>query len=128
MVWLLCTALVILSGYFVMAPLFGKSGSPNPGLSSETELDRLLDKETVIGKGLADLEFEYKMGRLSEADFKQLETGYKEEAAVILQQIGQIEKGKGNRKDLGRPSDKCPACGANGVRGKKFCADCGHKL
>jgi hypothetical protein len=128
MIWLLCAALVMLSGYFVMAPLFGKRESLDSGLFTETELDRLLDRETLIDKGLNDLEFEYKMGRLSDADFKQLETSYKEEAAVILQKIEQVEKEKGNRKGLARSSAKCPACGAAAAPGKKFCADCGHKL
>jgi hypothetical protein len=128
MIWLLCTALVMLSGCFVMAPLFGKRGSPDSGLFAETELDRLMDRKTVIDEGLNDLEFEFKMGRLSEADFKQIETSYKEEAAVILQKIEQAEKEKGNRKSLGRSSAKCPACGADVVSKKKFCADCGHKF
>jgi hypothetical protein len=127
MIWLLCTTLVMVSGCFVLAPLFGKKKIPDSGLFAETELDRLLDREAVINKGLNDLEFEYKMGRLSEADFKQLETSYKDDVAAILQKIEQVEKEKENRRGLAR-SSKCPACGAAAAPGKKFCADCGHKF
>ncbi len=133
MIWLLYAALVMISGYFVLAPLFGKTNNFDLGLCAETELDRLLDRKAVNNKGLNDLEFEYKMGRLSDLDFKQLETSYKNEAAIILQGIEQldvpkIEKEKGNKKGLSRASTKCPACGAETAPGKKFCADCGRRL
>ena len=133
MIWLLCAALVMISGYFVLAPLFGKTKNFDSGLCAETELDRLQDRKAVNNKGLNDLEFEYKMGRLSDEDFKQLETSYKNEAAIILQRIEQlgvpkIEKEKENKKGLSRSSTKCPACGAETAHGKKFCADCGRRL
>jgi hypothetical protein len=128
MIWLVCTALVMISGCFILAPLFRNRDSLESGLLAETELDRLLDRKTVIDKSLDDLEFEYRMGRLSDVDFKQLETSYGNEAAIILQKIEQGEKGKVNRKGVSRSSAKCPACGAETAPGKKFCADCGHKF
>ena len=36
------------------------------------------------------LEFEFKLGRLSDADFRRLEAGYKAEAALILQKLDQL--------------------------------------
>jgi hypothetical protein len=122
MVWLICSALVMISGYFVLAPLFGKGENLDSSLVTETELDRLLDLKAVIGKGLADLDFERGMGRLSDADFEQLQASYRSEAAAVVLAIEHIEKGNG-----GGPSAKCPACGAEIISGKKFCADCGHK-
>ena len=44
-------------------------------LLAETELDRLLDRKAVIYRNLKDLEFEYAMGRLSDADFHRLRDG-----------------------------------------------------
>jgi len=128
MIWLVCAAVVMLSGYFVLTPLFRKLGNVNAGLIAETELDRLQDRKTAIDKAIGDLGFEYKMGRLSDGDFKQLESGYRNESAAILQKIEQMENEKRSRKRAGRSSANCPACGAETVPGKKFCADCGYKF
>ncbi len=135
-----CTVLVILAGWYILLPLF-KAGSSalDAELLSETELDRLLDRKAVVYKNLMDLELEYKMGRLSEADFKRLDAGYKQEAALILQEMEKlgssgnldaaIEKDISARKAKpGADPLQCPSCGAQIAAGKKFCADCGHRL
>jgi hypothetical protein len=144
-----CTAVVVLAGVYVLVPLFKEhKGNLEVELLAETELDRLLNRKAVVYSNLKDLEFEYKMGRLSDADFHRLETGYKAEAAAILQSLDQlgveknvdesIEKDVAVRKARLFParapraaSDqdvRCPACGAELIAGKRFCADCGHKL
>ena len=147
MVWLSSTILVLLAGIYVLMPLFRK---PEKGLEielvAETELDRLLDRKTVVYGNLRDLEFEYKMGRLSDSDFQQLGAGYKNEAAGILQNLDQlsasenldevIEKDIATRKarrlaSASKPAKDapiCSSCGAKVLAGKKFCADCGHRL
>ena len=147
MFWLACAALVAVSGYYVLLPLFRESrGTLDLDLLAETELDRLQDRKTVIYRNLKDLEFEYKMGRLSERDFVQLGSGYKNEAAAVLQKLdrldaaenldGKIEKeiasrktalfGSGSKKEL--EASLCPSCGAEIIHGKKYCGDCGHRL
>jgi hypothetical protein len=143
-----CSAMVLLAGVYVLTPLFKEpKGNLEVELLAETELDRLLNRKAIVYSNLKDLEFEYKMGRLSDADFRRLEAGFKGEASLILQQMDQlgvdnnidetIEKDvasrkerlrapgkRGNQNDAGR----CPSCGAALVPGKKFCADCGHRL
>ena len=147
MIWLACTVLAQLAGIYVLMPLFRKPEcDPEIELVAETEVDRLLDRKTVVYGNLRDLEFEYKMGRLSDSDFQQLGAVYKNEAAGILQKLDKlsvaessgetIEKGiggvKAKRKASGPKPKKnashCPSCGAEVVAGKKFCADCGHRL
>ena len=135
-----CAILVLLAGAYVVLPLFRGSGdSLGVELLAETELDRLLDRKGVVYKNLMDLELEYKMGRLSEADFKRLDADYKHEAALILQEIDKlgssgsldasIEKDISARKaKAGTDLLRCPSCGAKIVAGKKYCADCGHRL
>ena len=115
-------------------------------LLAETELDRLLNRKAIVSTNLKELEFEYKMSRLSDADFKRLESGYKGEAAAILQKLDQmgVEKDLDERieKDIAsskarlfstaaaqaKSPGRCPSCGADLIAGKKFCADCGHRL
>ena len=147
MLWIACTAVVVAAGFFTLRPLFREpAGNLDIDLLAETELDRLLDRKNVIYRNLRDLEFEHQMGRLSDADFQQLEAGYKNEAAAVLERLdlldasenldSQIEKdiaarkaklsGSGSRRERG-PAH-CPSCGSEIVPGKKFCADCGHRL
>ena len=135
-----CTVLVAFAGVYILLPLFkGGDNNLDVELLGETELDRLLDRKGVVYKNLMDLELEYKMGRLSDADFRRLDAGYKQEAALILQEIDKlgssenldaaIEKDISARKaKAGADPLRCPSCGAQIVAGKKYCADCGHRL
>ncbi len=142
-----CTAVAVLAGVYVVAPLFREpKGNLAVELLAETELDRLLNRKAVVYGNLKDLEFEYKMGRLGDADFRRLETGYKQEAAGILQKLDQlgvdkdldetIEKQVAARRSGLHPSGavratatvKCPACGSEVISGKKYCGDCGRQI
>jgi rRNA maturation endonuclease Nob1 len=147
MLWFECIALVALAGFYVVMPLFKDPESNlDIELLSETELDRLLDRKAVIYSQLRDLEFEHKMGRLSDADFRQLDAAYKNEAAAILQGLDQLNasenldaaiekdiaarkvKSYGSVSTRTEGSPRCPLCGAEIISGKKYCADCGHRL
>jgi len=140
-----CAALVIAAGCYVLFPLFRDSkGAPDLDLPDETEADRLLDRKTIIYRNLKDLDFEHAMGRLSDADYRQLQADYKNDAALLLQKLDQlgasedldnaIEKSIAARKaapsapKTERKSFLCPSCGAEIVPGKKYCADCGKRL
>jgi hypothetical protein len=147
MLWLACAVWVLLAGAYILSPLFKEPRSSlDIELFVETEMDRLVDRKAVVYANLKDLEFEYKMGRLTDADFRQLEAEYKNEAADILGSLDKlsisenleeaIEKDIASRKDkLYAPGSKsvqdlsrCPSCGAEVNSGKKYCADCGCRL
>jgi hypothetical protein len=147
MFWILCAALAALAAGYVLRPLFTEpKAALDIDLLAETELDRLMDRKTVIYRNLKDLEFEYAMGRLSEADYRRLEADYKNDAATILEKLDALgasenfdnamEKEIASRKaKLFGPgparaaeTPKCPSCGAEIISGKKFCADCGQRL
>jgi len=139
-----CGLLVVIAGIYVLTPLFKEpGGNLEVELLAETELDRLLARKAVVYSNLKDLEFEYKMGRLSDGDFRRLEAGYKSEAAKLLQDLDKlgvakdlddtIERDIAARKAKLFPGTaentrRCPSCGAESPIGKKFCADCGGKL
>ena len=147
MLWIACTMLVLLAAGFVLKPLFGESKRVwNIELVTESEWEHQLNRKAAVYGNLKDLEFEYKMGRLSDPDFQQLSAAYKNEAADILKSLDQlkiyknidaeIEKDIALRKsglfgsklkDRNAPAC-CPACGAKTLSGKKFCADCGARL
>jgi len=132
MLWLACTALTMAAGLCVLAPLF-KKPEVDPEIDSEMESDLLVDQKAVVYANLRDLEFEYKMGRLSDADFKRLEADYKTDAAAILQKLDPLDEGIEKEIDARKAKvdariGRCPSCGAEILAGKKFCADCGRRL
>src|SRR6266498_4766638 len=86
-----CSALVVVAGAYVLTPLFKEpKGNIEVELLAETELDRLLNRKAVIYNNIKDLEFEYKMGRLSDPDYHRLGASYKAEAALVLQKLDQL--------------------------------------
>ena len=141
-----CAVLALGAGVFVLTPLFKEpKGNLEVELLAETELDRLLNRKAVVYSNLKDLEFEYKLGRLSEADYIRLEAGYKSEAALILQQLDAlgVEKNldealerdvaaRRGRAAAARPpaaeTARCPSCGVENPPSKRYCGDCGHRL
>ena len=145
-VWVACTVVVLVSGIYVLRPLFRQSaGNFDVDLLSETELDRLLDRKSVVYRNLKDLQLEFRMGRLSEDDFRQLDEGYKNEAALILQRLDQLDASEHLdemiEKDIRAKKAKLfgtatrtadllclMLCRAPRIEGKKFCGDCGQRL
>jgi cytochrome c-type biogenesis protein CcmI len=145
MVWFACAALVLVAGCYVLVPLFREpKNTPEADLPDETDLDRLLDRKAVVYRGLRDLDFEHAMGRLSDADYQRLQADYKNDAALLLQQLDALgdseDLDKALEKDIAarktalatpgmeRKTYRCPSCGAETVPGKKYCADCGKRL
>jgi hypothetical protein len=144
MIFLAGATLTAAAAIYVLMPLFKEpKGNLEVELLAETELDRLLSRKAVVYSNLKDLEFDYKMGRLGESDFHGLEAGFKAEAAEILRKLDQL----GIEKDLDEGIEQaiaarkaklasgrkqgarvCPACGAEAIPGKQFCADCGFRL
>ena len=136
-----CVAIATLAGVYVLVPLFKEpAGGPETDVWAETEIDRLLGRKATVFRNLKELEFDYEMGRLSDADFKRLQASYKAEAALVLQKLDQfgaeedvdesIEREVATRKAaIPRSSPStCPSCGARLTPGKRFCGDCGQRL
>jgi hypothetical protein len=147
MLWIVCSILVLLAAGFVLRPLFYEPKCRvNIELTTESEWDHLLNRKAAIYGNLKNLEFEFKMGRLSDSDFQQLRATYKNEAAEILQSLDQLKTYKtldaemeneiavrksklfGSEIKHEKAPACCPACGAKTIPGKKFCADCGARL
>lgn len=56
-----------------------------------TSLKRLLRKKETVYENIKDLEFEYKMGKLSDEDFQRLRNDLSREAYEILARIDAIQ-------------------------------------
>jgi hypothetical protein len=108
----------------------------------ETEWDLLLRKKEVLLGNIQDLDFEYKCGKLSETDYKQVRKEMAGEVARVLEHIHNLEASLdldalirreiAARKDGPQKSSQnqnlCPNCGSKNPPKNKFCAECGAKL
>jgi uncharacterized paraquat-inducible protein A len=90
---------------------------------------------------MQDLDFEYKCGKLSDQDYQKIRGEMTAEAAMVLQEIENIESNRdmdalirreiSARKTRSKQAAQdvtCPECKAANPRSNKFCAECGAKL
>ena len=142
MAYLLCA---LLGGGVIIAicvPLFRKENTLESAIIEETEWDLLQRKKEVILGNIQDLDFEYKCGKLSEEDYQKVRGEMSTEAAMVFQEIENIESTadldalirreisarKGKSRTAASPGAACSACGAANPLSNKFCAECGAKL
>src|SRR5437879_11221426 len=91
MLYLFCG---ILSGAVlaaICAPLFRKEETLESAIIEETEWDLLQRKKEIILGNIQDLDFEYKCGKLSPEDYQKIRSEMSTEAAIVLQEIENIE-------------------------------------
>jgi len=103
----------------------------------------LEERKAAIYENLRDLQFEYRVGKLSDADYQQTKVGLQKELAGV---IGEIEKvSAAPEKPAAKPAAKpktppaapakapeapttCPHCGAKFPKPMKFCGECGKAM
>jgi hypothetical protein len=140
MIYLLCA---LLGGGVLTAicvPLFRKEQTLESAIIEETEWDLLVRKKEVLLGNIQDLDFEYKCGKLSDADYEQVRKEMTGEVAGVLERIHGIEASldldalirrelTARKNPLARSAlAACPSCGANNPPKNKFCAECGAKI
>ncbi len=96
---LVLLAVLVMAAYLVIWPLArrdqGSRGAKRDGLPSETGGEVLeRDKEAVFTT-INEIEFDYRMNKLSENDYCQLKEHYKQKALEILQEEDENELAAG---------------------------------
>ena len=89
---IVCALLTAGTLFFIFRPLL-VGGTPFFGdlEGSQTSLKRLLRKKETVYENIKDLDFEYKMGKLSDEDYQGLRNGYEQEAFALMREIEQIK-------------------------------------
>ena len=94
----------------------------------------LEERKQTIYENLRDLNFEFRLGKLSDADYEKTKTGLQNELAQVL---AQIDKLAGLAPAAAQPvapkpaaasADACPKCGARFDKPMKFCGECGAAM
>jgi hypothetical protein len=87
MIVLIC-ALIAASALFYIFYLPGKLHLG----AEKTRVSYLRERLEAVYETLRDLNFEYKAGKLPDADYQSLKSSLEEEAATVLSEIARLEK------------------------------------
>jgi hypothetical protein len=105
---------------------------PDP-ISPTAHLD---DRKAAIYENLRDLQFEYRVGKLSDEDYQQTKAALQKELAVVVAETTRIlgggeppaAKAAAAAVPETSPSTTCPHCGAKFANAMKFCGECGKAM
>lgn len=93
----------------------------------------LEERKARIYENLRDLQFEYRVGKLSDQDYQSTKQGLQRELAATLAEIDAIQAEapapKPAAKLKPKPDGKtCPHCAAKFPQPLKFCGECGKAM
>ncbi|HLH40764.1 MAG TPA: hypothetical protein VKX39_16560 [Bryobacteraceae bacterium] len=95
----------------------------------------LEERKATIYENLKDLQFEYRLGKLSDSDYQQTKLTLQRELAVVLAEIEKMSAAapapkppKAQPKPKSAPGIDCPHCGAHFDHAMKFCGECGKAM
>jgi hypothetical protein len=104
---------------------------PPPEPVSPTQ--HLEERKARIYENLRDLQFEYRLGKLSDADYQTTKLSLQKELAGVLAEIDKVGPPKAAAA-AAAPKPKpaagfvCPHCGAKFAASMKFCGECGKAM
>lgn len=127
-------AVVLVVAATVVFTLFVRTGDmPVPEPASPTR--HLEDRKAVIYENLRDLQFEYRVGKLSDTDYQQTKVGLQRELAGVLAEIDRLGPAvaavaapKPKPVEVVTPGTVCPHCNAKFPKPMKFCGECGKAM
>ena len=121
-------AVVLTVGAIAFTLLIRQKDVPEP--EAATGYEHLEQRRARIYEQLRDLQFEFRVGKLSEADYQTTKTGLQTELAGVM---AELDKARGQAPPP-PPAPvivdrmKCPHCGAKFKQAMKFCGECGKAI
>ena len=105
----------------------------------KTRLDYLLERKDQLYENLRDLQFEFRVGKLSEADYQKTKQDLQGELARVLAEVDRVRAGlaapplrpKAPSVEPAKTKSTglvCPSCGAKFEKELKFCGECGKPM
>ncbi len=127
-------AIVLATLYFTLG--IRDKDIPDPIPTSPVQY--LEDRKQAIYGNLRDLQFEYRLGKLSDGDYQQNKRALQRELAVVLAEMEEtvrrlgLAPARAAAKPLPRKNvagaTTCPHCGAKFAQALKFCGECGKSM
>lgn len=101
-------------------------------------IQHLEDRKQAIYDNLRDLQFEYRLGKLSDEDYQQTKQALQRELATVLAETEETIKRLGltpvrvppkvKRTTAETAQTLCPHCGAKFPQALKYCGECGRAI
>ena len=110
-----------------------------PPVEKPSPTAHLDERKAAIYEGLRDLQFEYRLGKLSDADYQATKTELQKQLAVVLAEMDKFKSGASASAPAQTAAPRaaepvkiaareCPHCGAKFERELKFCGECGKAM
>ena len=108
-----------------------------PQVEPVSPIRHLEERRSAIYENLRDLQFEYRVGKLSDADYQTTKTGLQRELAGVLAEMDRINGVQPNAQPVAKVAvpapvsdmgTDCPNCGARFSAPMKFCGECGKAM
>ena len=130
----------------VIVFILGVRAKDLPQPEPESPFKHLDERKAAIYENLRDLQFEYRLGKLSDEDYQSTKKDLQKELAVVLAEVDELKNGLGvgaktvtavpapkkagleTGRRLGGPPYICPECGASFEKELKFCGECGKPM
>lgn len=121
---MIVAAALLAVGALVFTLMIRARDLPEPEPVSPTA--HLEERKATIYENLRDLQFEYRVGKLSEQDYQQTKQDLQRELAVVMAQIEGFKPAAPTPRAA--PATTCPHCGAKFPKPMKFCGECGKPM
>ncbi|MDQ6678776.1 MAG: hypothetical protein M3Z09_15950 [Acidobacteriota bacterium] len=101
-----------------------------PPVSPFAHLD---ERKASIYENLRDLQFEYRLGKMSDEDYQHSKTDLQKELAKVLAEVERVAQSQGQPvkvKSVPAAAKRfvCPGCNAEFPQALKFCGECGKPM
>ena len=126
----------------VVASLLGVRAKDLPEPEPVSPFAHLDERKAAIYENLRDLQFEYRVGKLSDQDYQTTKRDLQKELAGVMAEVDRVKariSGNGVVTPVAAAAPKpvertaedgltCPACGASFEKELKFCGECGKPM
>jgi hypothetical protein len=118
-------AITCLVAIVVIAFVLGVRPKDLPVPEPESPFAHLDERKAAIYENLRDLQFEYRLGKLSDVDYQSTKRDLQKELAQVLAEVDKLKNGSAPPRAaaVAAPSAERPETAK--VRGKYVCDDCG---
>jgi hypothetical protein len=129
---MLTAAILVVAATTFFALFVRAKDIPPPDPVSPTQ--HLDERKAAIYENLRDLQFEYRVGKLSDADYQSTKLALQKELAAVLAEIDKfgtvapVKTKTAAAKPAPAPGTVCPKCGAKFAHAMKFCGECGGSM
>lgn len=133
-------ALTCVIAILVIVFILGVRPKDLPAPEPVSPFAHLDERKAAIYENLRDLQFEYRVGKLSDHDYQQTKQDLQKELAGVMAEVDRIKgelgvqaqvqtvKAKAPKPPSKSDANTCPHCQAHFDKPLKFCGECGKPM